>query len=57
MARQADDADVVRVILTAELGAEADAMRLLEDFFLQLDVAEGTSTLAAAGRQVVVVVG
>ena len=57
MARQTDDADIMRIILTTELRAKAYAMSLLENLFLQLDVAEGTSTLATAGRQVIVITG
>ena len=57
MARQTDNAYVVRHILASELRAETYLVCLLQQLFLQFDVAEGTSCLVARGRQRVVVMG
>ena len=57
MAGQADDADVVCHVFSAELGAEADFVGFLQQFFFECDVAEGTSCLVASRRQRVVEVG
>lgn len=43
MPGQADDADVVAEILAAELRADADLLRQLEDLLLQLLVAEAVA--------------
>ena len=40
VARQPDDADVVGEVLAAELGADAELVRRLEQLRLELDVAE-----------------
>ena len=55
VARETDHADVVGQVFSAELGAEADLGRLLEEFLFEVDVAEGTAGLITDSRQVVVV--
>ncbi len=45
MTRQTDDADVVGEVLAAELCAEAYLLCLLQEFLLQVDVAESASRL------------
>ena len=54
VARQTHYAHVMSQVLAAELCAEADLVRLLQQTFLQLDVAERTTGLVASGRQTVV---
>ena len=51
VAGKADHADVVSEIFAAELGAETDFARCLEEFFLQLEIAERTAILVAGGRE------
>ena len=53
MARQADDAHVVGEVLAAELGADAEPVRRLEEFLLQFQVAEGPAVLVAMRGQCV----
>ena len=55
VARQSDDADVVRQMFAAELCAKPDFMGFLQQFLLQVDVAEGASRLVARRGQRVVV--
>ena len=55
MARQTDDTDVVGQGLAAKLGTEANLMGLVQEFLLEVDVAEGTTRLVARGGQRVVV--
>ena len=55
VARQTYDADVVCQIFTAKLCAEADFVCLLEQFFFEVDVAEGASRFVARCWQAVVV--
>ena len=43
--------DIVSEILTSELCAKTNLMRLLEQFLFEVDVAESTSCLVAGGRQ------
>ena len=45
VAGQAYDADVVGQVFAAELGAKADFLRLFQEFFLQVDVAESAAGL------------
>ena len=51
-----DDADVVAEVLAAELGADAEGLGELEDFFLQLQVTEAVRAHRALGGQIVEVV-
>src|ERR1700751_3668291 len=51
MARHADDADVVAEILAAELRADAERLRHLQNFLLHLEIAEGIAVGRAMGRQ------
>ena len=55
VARQADDADVVGQIFAAELRSKPDFLGFLEQFFFQVDVAEGASRLVARRGQRIVV--
>ena len=55
MTGQTDHTDVVGERFAAELCAEADLLRCLFQFLLQLDVAECTSVLVAGGGEVVVI--
>ena len=48
---QADDPDVVAEILTAELCANAEALRHLVDLGLEFEIAESLAVLVAARRQ------
>ena len=50
---QADDPHVVREILAAELGADADPGAELEDLPLHLEIPEGAAKLVAGCRQIV----
>ena len=51
MARQPDHADVVTEILAAELRADAERLRHLEDFLLHLQIAERVAVGRAVRRQ------
>ena len=51
---KAHHTDVVGQVLAAELGAETNLLRFLEQFFLQVDVAEGTAGLISGSGKVVV---
>ena len=51
VARQADHAHVVTEILAAELRADAERLRHLQDFLLHLQIAEGVAVGRAMGRQ------
>ena len=51
MARQPDHADVVAEIFAAELRADAERLRHLQDFLLHLEIAEGVAVGRAVGRQ------
>ena len=55
MTRQTNDTHVVRHVLTAELRSQTDLIRLLQQPFLQLYIAERTAGLVARRRQTVVV--
>ena len=55
MAWQTDHADVVSQVFASELCSESDLVCLLQEFVLQVDVAEGASCLVAGSRQRVVV--
>ncbi len=55
MSREAYDPDVVREILAAELGADAELAGLLEQLLLQFHVAERLAMLVALRGQLVVV--
>ena len=57
MTRKTDHAYIVGHILAAELCSESDFVGLLEQSCFELDVAEGTAGLIAAGRQTVIVMG
>ncbi len=57
MARQADDTNIVREIFTAELRAEAQIARLLQQLFFQLDIAERLTVFVTFARQAVVIFG
>ena len=51
VARHPDHAHVVAEILAAELRADAERLRHLEDFLLHLEIAEGVAVGRAMGRQ------
>src|SRR4051794_4944761 len=53
---QPDDADVLAEVLAAELRADAEGLRQLEDLLLHLDVAEAVSGAVTGCRQRVEVV-
>ena len=55
--RQADDADVEGEPLAAELRADAELMRDLEELSLERDIAEGAAVLVTRRRERVVVMG
>ena len=57
VARQADDADVEREPFAAELRADAEGVRDLQELGLEGEVAEGAAVLVARSRERVVVVG
>ena len=51
MARQADHADIVGEVFTAELRAEAEVLRFLEQFLFELNIAERLAVFVAFGWQ------
>src|SRR6186997_256671 len=51
VARQTDHADVVAKILAAELRADAERLRHLQDFLLHLEIAERIAVGRTMGRQ------
>ncbi len=51
VARQPDHPHVVAEILAAELRADAERLRHLQDFLLHLEIAEGVAVGRAMGRQ------
>lgn len=55
MARQADHADIVCEVFTAELRAEAEVLRFLEQFLFELNIAERLAVFITFRRQRVVV--
>ena len=55
MPGEAYHADVVGEVLASELGSEADLLGLLEEFLLEVDVAECTAGLISSGGEAVVV--
>ena len=55
MARQADDANIVSEIFTAELRTEAEVLSCELQLIFQLNIAEGLAVLVAFGRQAVVI--
>ena len=57
MARQADHPDIVGEVFAAELRAEAEVLRFLQQFLFKLHIAERLTVLVAFGRQAVVVAG
>ena len=55
MPGKADDPDVMGQILAAELGAEADFLRLDEELLLEVDVTERAAGLVTGRRERVVI--
>ncbi len=55
MAGQTDHTNVVCQILTTELSTQTNLLSLLQQFLLQVDIAEGTTCLVACGRQTVII--
>ena len=55
--READDPDVVGKVLAAELGADAQLVRLVEQLLLQFQIAERLAVLVPLGRKLVVILG
>ncbi len=54
---EADDPDIVSKELSAELGADPQLVRLVEQFLLQLQIAERLAVLVPLGGEVVVILG
>ena len=54
MTRQTDDADIVSQILTTELSTQTNLLSLLDEFLLQVNVAECTTGLITRCGQAVV---
>ncbi len=57
MARQTDHPDIVGEVFPAELRAEAEVLRFLQQLLLQLHVAERLTVFVTFGRQTVVIAG
>ena len=57
MAGEADDADIEGEVFSAKLGADADLAGDSEEFFFQLEIAEGLAVFVALGGEVVVIFG
>ena len=55
MTWQTYHADVMSQVLATELCAEADLECFLEQFLLEVDVAESTTSLVTCCRQVVII--
>ena len=55
MTRQTDDTDVVSQVLTTKLCTQANFVSLIEELVLQVDVAEGTTSLITCCRQLIIV--
>ena len=54
MTRQADDAYIMCIILTAELSTETDTMCFFQHLFFQFYIAESTSVLISGSRQIII---
>ncbi len=57
VAGQADDADVVGKVFTAELGTDAEVLGCLLQFLFQLDITEGLAVIIADRWQIVELLG
>ena len=57
VARQTDHPDIVGEVFPAELRAEAEVLRFLQQLLLQLHVAERLTVFVTFGRQTVVIAG
>ena len=57
MTRQTNDTYIVRHVFAAELCTETDLIGLLQQLFLEFDIAESTTGLVTGRRQRVVVMG
>ena len=54
MTRQTNHADIVSQVLTTKLSSQANLMSLLQQFLLEVNIAEGATCLVARSRQTIV---
>ena len=54
MTRQTDHADIVSQILTTELGTQSNLLGLLDELLLQVNIAEGATSLITRCGQTVI---
>lgn len=57
MARQAHHANIVREVFAAELRAQTQVLRFLQQFRFEFQIAERLAMLVAFGRQAIVILG
>ena len=55
MTRQTDDTNVVSQILTTELGTQTNLLSFLDEFLLEIDIAESATCLVTSRRQTIVI--